>query len=331
MSISICFSVVIYHLATNEVERFARFQRVRIERQLQEENTLIGTFQKQNLIPPPPSMDPELVNETKQRFLVMLIIINGSILILSGGLGYILAGKTLKPIHDMLDEQNQFITDASHELRTPLTALKSSLEVNLRDPHLSIPNAKVLLKESITDVNTLQSLSDKLLQLAQYQKPQNSKIYEKINLMECVSKSIQKIEPLAKQKDITILHTVKNIPIKSNMFELIDLLVIFLDNAVKYSPKHSSITIIGERIDESVKISIIDKGIGIAKKDIPHIFDRFFRADSARTTSRTDGYGLGLSIAKKIVDTYKGTIFVTSIPHKGTIFTIQLPIIYKEK
>ena len=106
-------------------------------------------------------------------------MINSGIIFFAGSLSYLLAGKTLQPIQEMVEEQNRFISDASHEFRTPLTALKSSLEVNLRDKNLSLTDAKKVIDESIEDVNRLQSLSDSLLNLSKYQEPfsiLNSKI-----------------------------------------------------------------------------------------------------------------------------------------------------------
>jgi len=323
MLISIAFSMIIYRSLTLEVDRFAAFQKLRIERRLHDQFQFPG-FAPAN----PPTIiliDPELVEETKRRIIVMLIIVNGIIFILSGGFGYVLAGRTLNPIQDMLEEQNRFISDSSHELRTPLTSLKTAMEVSLRDKKLTITEAKNIIKESIEEVNKLQLLSDELLQLAQYQKPNGNYIFTKINISNVLTKAIRKIEPLAKQKHIEIQTSIDPNTIDANFFGLEDLFVILLDNALKYSPKDSTIAVSSNRIDGYVAIHIHDQGIGINEKDIPHIFDRFFRADSVRTKNGVNGYGLGLSIAKKIVDAHNGSIHVKSIAHKGSKFTVQLP------
>jgi len=142
MIISAMFSLVIYKVLSNEIERFERVQRFRIERRLE---TGLRRFPNQIRI-----TNPELIEETKQRILLMLIAINLGILIISGGLGYLLAGRTLKPIKEMVDEQNRFISDASHELRTPLTSLKTAMEVTLRDKNLSLLSAKKTIKKLIS-------------------------------------------------------------------------------------------------------------------------------------------------------------------------------------
>jgi signal transduction histidine kinase len=320
MLISISFSVVIYRVLTNEIERFARSQRFRIERQL-------GGNQTRAVIPPPPILvDEELVEEVRKRLIIALGSINVIIFLSSGLFGYFLAGRTLRPIQTMVDEQNQFITDASHELRTPLTALKSAIEVNLRDKNLTMIQAKKLLAENMKDVDKLQRLTDELLQLAQYQKPNGKRVFVSLSLREVIKKSIRAVEALAKQKSIAIKNGTEDTVFPGNIHELSDLFIILLDNAIKYSKEKSTLRVWSKSRNGYIDISIQDEGIGIAKDDIPHIFDRFYRADSARIKTQEGGYGLGLSIAKKIVDQYHGSIEVQSMPGKGSTFFVRLPI-----
>jgi two-component system sensor histidine kinase CiaH len=321
MSISIMFSAAIFSVLNHEVNRFARAQQFRIEHRLQ--NEPIPPFE--NL---PPITYPELIQESKQRLLFSLILINGSIFFIAGGLGYILAGRTLKPIADMVNEQYRFITDASHELRTPLTSLKSAMEVNLRDPHLTLPSAKTLIRENIDEVDRLQSLSDSLLVLAQNKNQNEDDMKEIVSLSFVLQGAIKKIKPLAVKKHITLTsEEMKTISCRGNQQKLTDLFVILLDNAIKYSPKNSEVTVTTQHVDGNVKIQVKDSGIGINKNDIDHIFDRFYRADSARTKTDATGYGLGLAIAKQIAQSHHGTITVQSVIKKGSVFTVTLPTI----
>jgi signal transduction histidine kinase len=317
MLISLSFSFVIFQMLSNEIERITRVQRFRIER---------GVLPPNDVFTFPPSIDIDIVNESRHRLLLTLITINGSIFAVTGVLGYFLAGQTLRPIKQMLDEQNRFISDSSHELRTPLTSLKSAFEVNLRDKGLTIKDARTLISESIDEVNKLQSLSDELLQLAQYEKPNGNTKFEIISLRNVIERSVKKINPIAKQKDITIKTSIKDINIEGNDFGLTDLFTILLDNAVKYSYPKKIISVISDRNDGYAIVSVRDRGIGIDKKDQPHVFDRFYRADSARTRSEAGGYGLGLSIAKKIVDIHRGQISIVSTPGRGSTFTVRLPV-----
>lgn len=321
MAVSLSFSAVIYRALTIEVERFGRIQRSRIENQIK--NGVIIQFNDRPPYPMAlPVEDAEVVNFIKRRILMTLAVVNSTIFVLAGALGYLLAGRTLRPIADMVEEQNRFISDASHELRTPLTALKSTLEVHLRDKNLNLTSAKKVIRDSIEEVNTLQSLSDSLLTLAQYQKPGNDANREKLPLSEIILEAIRQVTPLAKEKNITIKHTITNTNITGSRYHFIDLFVILLDNAIKYSHASGTVTISTLKADNSITITIRDEGIGIAKKDLPHIFDRFYRTDSARTKNAHNGYGLGLAIAKKITDRYHGHIKVESKIGKGSTFTL---------
>jgi signal transduction histidine kinase len=278
---------------------------------------------QQGIIITPPN--PEVLQEAKERILLMLILINIGILGLSGIAGYLLAGLTLKPIKNMVDEQNRFITDASHELRTPLTSLRSEIEVNLRDKKLSLPEAKKLLESNLEEVNNLQYLSDNLIKLAQTHKPNGIK-FEKVSLPEISEYAVKKVKKLADKKEVEINTDISNLILNGDRQALKELLVIFLDNAIKYSPEKSEVRLSTKKSGGNAIIEIKDHGIGIDEKDIPLLFERFYRADKARSKKDTDGFGLGLSIAKQIVDKHKGTIDVKSKVGSGTIFQIKLPL-----
>ena len=322
MIISVAFSAAIYRVLSNELEQFARMQRVRIER---ERRLYYG-----GTVPPvnpeiKPVPDPELIEEVKDHLKVILLIINGTILIVSGGIGYFLAGRTLKPIKDMVDEQNRFIADASHEFRTPLTALKTNVEVTLMDKQFTTAEAKRVLTESLGDINQLQSLSDALLRLAQYQTQNGNHYFQSISIVEIINDAVKKVSQLAKQKKITIKTTVNDLHIAGDDRSLKELIIILLDNAIKYSPNESEVSISSKNTDSHITLNVTDQGTGIEQKDLPHIFDRFYRADKSRSKTDMPGYGLGLSIAKKIVKTHHGSIDVKSKVQKGTTFIITLP------
>ncbi len=325
MCVSISFSAVIYKVLTREVERFARAQRFRIEHPPQ--NGIIPRMELFENAKPAMRvvLDPDLISETNKRILWSLITLNGIIIVLSGGLSYLLAGRTLDPIKRMVDEQNQFISDASHELRTPLTSLKSALEVNLRDKHLTLEQSKKIMAENILEVNNLQSLSDSLLQLAQFQTPHARQLFESVDMGKVIKDAIGKVQSLAHAKKITIHTKAVHTTAWGNSYSLVDLIVIILDNAIKYSDTNSTISIETSVKDNYTIIRVTDRGCGIAVNDITHIFDRFYRADTARSNSGTNGYGLGLSIAKQIVNLHQGTIQATSVLKKGTTITITLP------
>jgi len=314
--ISVAFSVVIYRMLTLEVDRFAQMQRTRIERRFRDNNL------------PPMVMEPELIEEVKQRIILNLVIIDGTIILISGVLAYFLADKTLKPIQEMMNEQNRFVSDASHELRTPLTALKSSMEVYLRDKKPSTGETKSLIKGSIDEVNKLKILSDSLLQLAQFKNPDKKIGMEMVNVRKVIETAIKKVEIIAREKNIKLESKMENISTRANKDKLIDLVVILIDNAIKYSDKDGQVEIGLKKINKKIIISVKDEGIGIDEKDLSHIFDRFYRGDNARSKEDKDGYGLGLAIAKDIVETHRGDIIAKSKINEGTTIVVKLPLTF---
>jgi two-component system sensor histidine kinase CiaH len=322
---------MVYKTSTSELERFKNINKYRAEHQLNQPNLYRfdtppdfsgGPAQRVFIV------DPELITEAENRIKLLLLAVNLAILGVAGLAGYFLAGRTLKPIKEMIDEQNRFITDASHELRTPLTSLKSEIEVGLRDKGLSPTESKKLLESNLEEVNNLQLLSDSLIKLTQYQEQQNSNglTFKEISLKKVLDEAIKKVNLAARKKQIKIDNKAKDQKLEGDFQSLTEMFVIFLDNAIKYSPKDAAITIYSKLTDGGVRVDIADKGIGIDKKDLPFLFDRFYRADKSRTKDNVPGYGLGLSIAKQVITKHQGSIKVTSEVGKGTVFSIELPL-----
>ncbi len=324
MLISISFSFFIYRFLTSEINRALNMEKLHQMGVYYPAKRFIffndnDTVTKGIVITPPST---EILEEAKQRILYILIAVNLGIFCLSGAAGYFLAGRTLRPIKQMVDEQNRFITDASHELRTPLTSLKSEIEVNLRDKKLTLSDARKILESNLEEVNNLQYLSDNLIKLAQTRKPNGLQL-SRVFVLNIAKLSIKKVEKLAAKKKIDIKSDIDDIVLKGDPQSLTELFVIFLDNAIKYSPEKSQIDFNVKRSRGNAVIEIIDRGIGIEEKDMPLLFERFYRADQARSK---DGFGLGLSIAKDIVDKHDGSIEVKSKINRGTTFKIKLPL-----
>ena len=313
MTISLAFSVVIFNNTVIEVTRGLRMQQARIGREM--------GFGPVRVL----EIDRDLLEEVKSRVRVNLFLINLAILGVSGAAGYFLAGRTLKPIKEMVEDQNLFVADASHELRTPLTALRTEIEVGLRNDHLTAAEARDLLISNLEEVNNLQLLTDGLIKLAANQEEQNQLNLIQTNLKKISHEAVKRIKTLASQKRIKITNQARTISLEADEGLLIELLVILLDNSVKYSPQGSEVKIGTKKLDDSVWITVSDKGIGMSAEEIPHLFDRFYRSDKSRSKAGVSGYGLGLAIAKQIVDRHRGTIKVTSQVDRGTKFIIKLP------
>jgi signal transduction histidine kinase len=330
MMVSGFFSLIVYRGFTKELGRGFRYQATH---GLPESRILIQNRNGFSRILPfviypdelPPEEVLEIISLAKQRFAMQLVIINGAILILAGTAGYFLAGKTLQPIELMVDEQKRFVADASHELRTPLTSLKTEVEVALRDKKLRLNEAKVLLKSNLAEVDKMKGFTDHLLALSRLEANGNDLQMEKVDLAEAGRRAITRNSPLAKEKKIKIIDDLSDVDSHGNPQSLVELFSILINNAIKYSSVGKNISFSIKPKKRNAVIEIRDEGVGISKKDIPHIFDRFYRADTSRSKGEIDGYGLGLSIAKSIVDVHKGEIKVESEIGKGSTFTIILP------
>jgi len=256
-----------------------------------------------------------------------LMLINLIIIIIFAVAGYFFSGKTLKPIEEIHEAQKRFIGDAAHELKTPITALKTSLEVNLMDNKLDRQTRKIL-EENLEDVTSLESLSQSLLRLAKVSDQNLHKV--PVDLKKVTVRGMEYLEAVAQTKDITIqLHRSRSkLDVLGDEGALFDLILILLDNAIKYSPEQSVVELRLTKQKNQAVVQVIDFGSGIAESDLPHIFERFYRADQSRTSQQDRGYGLGLSVAQKIVQQHNGNLSVESALGNGSSFTVTLPLIH---
>lgn len=310
------FSFLIYSGVKDEIERTHRMMAARIQREL-----LPFTNGNQ-----PPILVQLNTDDALRRVQLSMLATNGVILLLAALASYFLAGKTLKPIETMVENQKQFISDASHELRTPIAAMKTSLEVNVRDTKTS-KSTKLLLSQYLDKVTGLEHLSERLLTLARAERMLDTLQVQEVPISEVLEASIEKCQDLAKAKSIRLKISGENELVKADPTRLQELFIILIDNAIKYSPEHSEIEISSRKTNQSLIVKVIDQGIGIAKAEIPHIFERFYRVDSARSRSSANGYGLGLAIAKYIADMHHASIKVESEPGRGSIFLITFPLV----
>lgn len=277
--------------------------------------------------PPPPrnGILQEEFQEARSQIGHQLLIINGAVVLLGAIVSYILSGVTLRPIKEAMDNQQQFISDAAHELKTPIAALKASLEVNLMDKKLT-KVTKQILRENLDDVQSLQSLTENLLILARSE--ENHFLPQAVVLKPVIDQVIKQLQPLAKAKKMSIKlkFPQEKIVIAGESESLKSMVSILLDNAIKYGKTKTPIELSVDQRGQQVALKVSNQGQGIAATDLPHIFERFYRAEKSRTKQGTGGYGLGLSVAKKIIDRHHGSISVTSQPNKITVFTVKLPL-----
>jgi len=273
----------------------------------------------------------EVDEQLKKRLLAvqeslkkLLVAFNAGILCVGSVFSYVLARRTLRPIEASMNAQAQFASDASHEFRTPLAVMQTELEVALNQPDLRISRAKTALKSCYQEVIRLKLLSDGLLRLALTE--QRPDVSNPVALDEVANEAINQLLKSAQAKRITITDDVPRLYVLGDKQGLVQILVILLDNAIKYSPDGTTVRIVGDTRGKNALLHIQDQGYGIAKKDIRHIFERFYRADTSRTRQGISGYGLGLSIAYQIARQHDGAISVASVIGEGSTFTLQLPV-----
>jgi signal transduction histidine kinase len=314
MVLSIGTSFALYHVSDSRLEENA-------SRQVEFFSGLLGSENARDFA----TLRHQQLEEDRAQLKGNLIIFNLMVLIGGGAASYGLARRTLKPIEEALESQIRFTADASHELRTPITALQTENEVALRNPKLSKTEAIGLLKSNLAEAAKLRDLSEGLLTLAYTDKDVDySGEYLVSDIIAKAKDRVAKAAAL-KQIAISVPRKTDSLKVKGQQQKLADLLVILLDNAVKYSPAKSRVRVASKKHGKYVEISVSDQGQGIKKEDLPNIFERFYRADHSRNKQSGGGYGLGLAIAKKIAEQHNGTIEVRSALGKGSVFTLRLP------
>ncbi|NCN83148.1 MAG: HAMP domain-containing histidine kinase [Candidatus Pacebacteria bacterium] len=256
-----------------------------------------------------------------------IVFINLLLLCFGAGASYLLAGKTLRPIEKAFAVQRRFVADAAHELKTPLTSLRTAIEVSLFDKKIG-KTAQTVLGENLTDIINLQTLTESLLSLA---KTQEGVRLERtaVSLPAAAQQVTDRLAALAKQKHIAVqIESSQNdLLVSANEQSLLRVLVILLDNAIKYSPNKSKIAITIKKHKRFGVIAISDQGDGIAPEHHKAIFERFYRVESARTKlSSVGGHGLGLAVAKELTNAMGGSISLKSEETQGSTFSIVLPV-----
>jgi len=318
LTISITFSIVIYQLNFKEIS----FRLENLQHSLMDSSVspMLNLSDPRFNIGPNSPLSVQS-NQAAGQMILSLFYINLVILV-AGGLGsYFLARRTLRPIEEAHEAQSRFTSDASHELRTPLAAMKAELEVNLRDPHLKEDESRELLESNLEEVNKLIGLTQMLLQLSRMDF--NKLEREPVDIVQLLDEKMKLYKGSRKRFDIT---SRKKAVAYANEPAISELIGILIDNALKYSPPKSKITIRIFVKMLTVGFEIRNTGTPIPEDKLTKIFDRFYRLDSSRTNGSENGYGLGLSIAKKIIDVHHGDLQVSS-NEDATTFTFYLPIL----
>jgi two-component system OmpR family sensor kinase len=306
-----------------------------------------------------------------QQLISILILIAPLIILVSTGIAYVLAGRTMQPVDNIVDEVEaitdgrslhkrlatpttkdelsrlittlnamltrlessfralrRFTADASHELKTPLTVLRSGIERAITHPQAR-PEVLEVLDETLVEVKRMTELVDSLLTLARADEGRAPLHREEVDLRDLMGEIAETAGILGEQASVSVRVVVPNrkrlLSVDRNRIR--QLMMNLLTNAIKYTPAGGSVSIEAAVRGDGVVFTVSDTGIGIAPGELPHVFDRFWRADPARSRSgQRSGSGLGLAICKWIAEAHGGSIQVTSKPGKGTTMTVVLPL-----
>jgi signal transduction histidine kinase len=219
----------------------------------------------------------------------------------------------------------QFTADASHELRTPTALIRTAAELSLRRDRDSAHYREVLA-QVLEEAERMGILIESLMTLARMDSGAESLNYSTVDIASVLREASSSSQPLADSKQIHFEREVPGEPILVNgdAHVLRRLFLILIDNAVKYTPSNGRVSITLMTRGNDVVVQVRDTGIGISQEDLPFIFERFYRADKAR--SRESGAGLGLSIARWIAEAHRGSVRVESVVGQGSIFEVSIPV-----
>lgn len=269
------------------------------------------------------NIDPELLAMSSFRKSLMVTLL--AFWILAIGIAYYLSRQNMKPILRAWKRQQEFSSNAAHELRTPLTVIQNQMEFLLTKPRDRVMDRVTEVSTTLDEVKHMQVLTEQLLTLARSDSSMIQIDQQTIDVKPWLSKVLQPYTEIAdSQGKVMNINIVASGKVTFDADLIHQLLVILLDNALKYTPTGGSLTLDAKIIKKNLVLEISDTGNGIADQEKEKIFDRFYRTDKSRN-SKTGGNGLGLSIAKWIVDEHHGKITVQDNYPKGTVFRVVLP------
>lgn len=235
---------------------------------------------------------------------------------------FFLAHKAMLPIQQAWQQQKNFLADASHELRTPLAVIQTNLEIVMGCKEETVASQQKWLTNIQEETSLMAKLVNDLLFLARADAKQQLLDCTSFDLHAAIFQAISPFEPLLTAKGIKLTSTIAPCSVNGDVGRIKQIIGILLDNALRHTPAGGAIAI-GLTYDKTkVQLSVTDSGEGIPPEHLPRIFDRFYQVDTARNKG---GAGLGLAIAKHIMECHNGSIMVESQPGTGTCFTIQMP------
>jgi signal transduction histidine kinase len=256
------------------------------------------------------------------QYLTGMLILGSIASFILAFISWWLAGRSLGPAQKAFDQQQNFVSNASHELRTPLTLVRATAEFGLRS-HPAQEQGQAL-QDIISETDYMNHLVDDLLLLSRLDSHRLQLAREVISATELVAETVRQMEKLGLGKGITLtMDTVKK-NIIGDPARVRQVLLILFDNALRFTPQGGTIHISAQPSGKFIEVIVADNGSGISPEHLPHLFERFYQVHT-NTTNDSRSNGLGLSIAKALIEAQHGTIRINSTPGKGTQVHLFLP------
>jgi len=265
----------------------------------------------------------QVVWEIVVRLLFILVSVGLVALLLAGVAGLLISRRAMRPVRGAFHRQRAFVADASHELKTPLTLIKLNAEMVVREP--TSPRNRKVIKDQLSEIDRMDSLVSDLLVLARLDADKLVVSRETFDLAKIIAETADRfISRAAKEEILLDIEVPSELPALGDPRRTGQILAALLDNAVRFTPSGGRITVAGRSHDDRVEASVTDTGPGISSEHLPHVFERFYRTDTARRRS-SGGTGLGLAIARDLAAIQGGELVVSNAKNGGACFTLGLP------
>ncbi len=305
MAVSLSFSIVIYNISAHELDR--PLPPNSFNRSFEDNDAIRMAREARSL-------------EGKQHLVTNLVILNVATLALGTAASYLYARRTLKPIEEAMEAQSRFVSDASHELRTPLAVMRTENEIALRDKKPQVNDLREVLTSNLEEVERLQLLTDRLLALSSRQELPLSRF----DVSQSIAEAAARHEVAAKQKRIKITPHAAKLSALGDPDTVSDILSILIDNAIKYSPEKTTVTIDAVEAGKKVQLRVADQGPGISAEEKAKVFERFYRSDESRTKQHVEGHGLGLALAARLAVLNRAQLTILDNTPSGSVFILEL-------
>jgi signal transduction histidine kinase len=265
----------------------------------------------------------QVVWETVDRLVLVLVSVGLVALLLAGVGGRFISRRAMRPVRGAFHRQRAFVADASHELKTPLTLIKLDAELVARES--TSPRTRKVVEDQLSEINRMNALVSNLLVLARLDVDKLAVSRETFDLAKIIAETAERFILRAAEEEILLdIEVPCELPALGDPRQTGQILAALLDNAMRFTPSGGRVTLAGRSDDGRVEARVTDTGPGISSEHLTHIFERFYRADTARRRS-SGGTGLGLAISRDLARAQGGEVVASNTKNGGASFTLSLP------